>query len=107
VTRDPRWKRKIVIRLCIAQEQEALDNGVLSCADPRRLQQICDGLTGERFADPRTQSLWHALILFRLLPDGFRSGDLRRHLADLSGRSPDTLGQAAPPTSSAGYVFTE
>jgi DNA-binding HxlR family transcriptional regulator len=51
--------------------------------------------SGLRFADPRTQSLWHALILFRLLPDGFRSRDLRRHLADLSGRSPDTIGQGA------------
>ncbi|MDR3635862.1 MAG: hypothetical protein P4L84_18815 [Isosphaeraceae bacterium] len=27
---------------------EALDNGVLSCANPRRLQQICDGLTGSK-----------------------------------------------------------
>jgi hypothetical protein len=27
---------------------EALDNGVLSCADPERLQQICDGLSAEK-----------------------------------------------------------
>jgi hypothetical protein len=27
---------------------EALDNGILSCADPRRLQQICDGLSAEK-----------------------------------------------------------
>jgi hypothetical protein len=27
---------------------EALDNGVLSCAKPRRLQQLCDGLTGPK-----------------------------------------------------------
>src|SRR6516165_8933227 len=27
---------------------EALDNGILSCADPQRLQQICDGLSGEK-----------------------------------------------------------
>src|SRR5256886_15422089 len=40
--------------------------------------------SGLRFADPRVHSLWHALILFRLLPDGFRSADLRKHLA---GRS--------------------
>jgi hypothetical protein len=51
--------------------------------------------SGLRFADPRTQSLCHALILFRLLPVGFRSGDLRQHLADLCGRSPDTITQAA------------
>jgi hypothetical protein len=27
---------------------EALDNGVLSCADPRRLQQLCDGLSAHK-----------------------------------------------------------
>jgi len=27
---------------------EALDNGVLSCADPHRLQQICDGLSAQK-----------------------------------------------------------
>jgi len=27
---------------------QALDNGILSCADPRRLQQICDDLSGEK-----------------------------------------------------------
>jgi hypothetical protein len=27
---------------------EALDNGVLSCANPRRLQQLCDGLSASR-----------------------------------------------------------
>jgi hypothetical protein len=51
--------------------------------------------SGLRFADPCTQSLCHALILFRLLPHGFRSGDLRRHLADLSARSADTITQGA------------
>jgi hypothetical protein len=50
--------------------------------------------SGLRFADPHTIS-GHALILFRLLPGGFRRGDLRQHLADLSGRSPDTIGQGA------------
>ena len=28
---------------------EALDNGVLSCADPERLQKICDGLSAQKF----------------------------------------------------------
>ena len=51
--------------------------------------------SGLRFADPRTQSLWQALILFRLLPEGFRSADLRQHLANLSARPPHTLGQGA------------
>jgi len=27
---------------------EALDNGVLSCDDPKRLQAICDGLSAEK-----------------------------------------------------------
>jgi hypothetical protein len=27
---------------------EALDNGVLRCAEPKRLQQICDGLSGDK-----------------------------------------------------------
>jgi hypothetical protein len=27
---------------------QALDNGVLSCADPQRLQQICDGLSADK-----------------------------------------------------------
>jgi hypothetical protein len=27
---------------------EALDNGVLSCAEPKRLQQLCDGLSGAK-----------------------------------------------------------
>ena len=34
-------------------------------------------------------------ILFHLLPDGFRSVDLRRRLADPSGRSADTITQGA------------
>jgi hypothetical protein len=27
---------------------EALDNGILSCARPKRLQAICDGLSAEK-----------------------------------------------------------
>src|ERR1700676_4064850 len=27
---------------------EALDNGILSCADPKRVQALCDGLSGEK-----------------------------------------------------------
>src|SRR5713101_7463094 len=51
--------------------------------------------SGLRFADPRIHALWHALILFRLLPKGFRRADLRNHLADLCGHNPETLGQGA------------
>ncbi len=51
--------------------------------------------SGLRFADPRVHALWHALILFRLLANGFRSAQLRDHLAALSGRAPDTIGRGA------------
>jgi hypothetical protein len=51
--------------------------------------------SGLRFADPRVHPLWHALILFRLLANGFRSADLRNHLAALSGRTPDTIRRGA------------
>ena len=50
---------------------------------------------GLRFADPRVHPLWHALILFRLLANGFRSADLRNHLAALSGRTPQMIGRGA------------
>jgi hypothetical protein len=51
--------------------------------------------SGLRFADPRVHSLWHAIILFRQLAEGFRAADLRRHLAALSGRDPDAMSQGA------------
>ena len=51
--------------------------------------------SGLRFADPRIHALWHALILFRLLPKGLPRADLRNYLAELSGHHPETLGQGA------------
>jgi hypothetical protein len=47
---------------------EALDNGVLSCADPKRLQQICDGLSASKI---------DALLRkwLRLLPHPFTPAD--------------------------------
>jgi hypothetical protein len=39
-----------------------------------------------RFQDPRVQALWHALVLFRLLPQGFSNADLRQRLQELLGR---------------------
>jgi hypothetical protein len=36
-----------------------------------------------RFEDERVQALLHALVIFRLLPDGFSNADLRRHLEPL------------------------
>ena len=51
--------------------------------------------SGLRFADARVQSLLHALVLFRLLANGFRAADLRSHLAALSGCNPETISQGA------------
>ena len=51
--------------------------------------------SGLRFADPRVQALLHTLILFRQLPQGLRAGDLRQHLAALSGRNPATISLGA------------
>ena len=51
--------------------------------------------SGLRFAEPRIHALWHAVLLFRLLPNGFRRADLRTHLAELSGRPAETLGPGA------------
>jgi hypothetical protein len=51
--------------------------------------------SGLRFADPRVHPLLHALILFRQLAEGFRSADLRHHVAALSGRDPESISQGA------------
>jgi hypothetical protein len=51
--------------------------------------------SGLRFADPRVHPLLQALILFRQIADGFRSADLRHHLAALSGRDPQSITQGA------------
>jgi hypothetical protein len=39
-----------------------------------------------RFEDERVQALLHALVLFRLLPDGFSNADLRERLEPLRGQ---------------------
>jgi hypothetical protein len=41
--------------------------------------------SGLRFGDPRVQALLAALLVFRLLPHGFTSRELRDHLAPLLG----------------------
>jgi hypothetical protein len=51
--------------------------------------------SGLRFADPHAHALLQALILFRQIAQGFRSADLRHHLAALSGRDPESLSQGA------------
>jgi len=47
---------------------QALDNGVLSCADPQRLQQICDGLSADKI--DRLLRKW-----LRFLPHPFTAAD--------------------------------
>src|SRR6266705_4014801 len=47
---------------------EALDNGILSCADPGRLQRICDGLSAEKIDSFLRKWL-------RLLPHPFTGAD--------------------------------
>src|SRR5262249_36656738 len=55
--------------------------------------QVVDGqrVAALRFADPRVQALLSALVVFRLLPEGFANRDLRALLARLLGVAPDTL----------------
>ena len=44
-----------------------------------------------RFTDPRVQALLTALVVFRLLPEGFVNRDVRALLARLLGVAPDTI----------------
>ncbi len=56
---------------------------------------VVDGqrVAGLRFADPRVQALLSALVVFRLLPNGFANRDLREHLAPLLGLPSSSLTQ--------------
>jgi hypothetical protein len=44
-----------------------------------------------RFADPTVQALLSLLVIFALLPQGFRNRDLRPHLAALLGEQPEAM----------------
>ena len=44
-----------------------------------------------RFDDPRVHALLAALVVFRLLPNGFANRDLRAHVAPLLGRSAESM----------------
>jgi hypothetical protein len=46
-----------------------------------------------RFADPSVLALFSALLVFRLLPEGFANHQLREHLAPLLGEEPGALTQ--------------
>ncbi|HXP08337.1 MAG TPA: hypothetical protein VN828_07575 [Acidobacteriaceae bacterium] len=54
-------KRQLELRQI---EYQALDNGILACADPKRLQALCNGLSGEKI-----ESLLRKWL--RLLPHPF------------------------------------
>ena len=58
-------KRQLEIRQI---KYQSLDNGILSCADPKRLQALCNGLSGEKI-----ESLLRKWL--RLLPHPFASKD--------------------------------
>jgi hypothetical protein len=47
--------------------------------------------SGLRFADEAVPALFSALVVFRLLPRGFSSRDLRDHWAPLLGKTPDDM----------------
>ena len=49
---------------------------------------IVEGLrvSSLRLADPTVQALWHAVLMFDLLPTGFSNSQLRAHLAQLLGQ---------------------
>ena len=53
---------------------------------PRRVED--QRASALRFGDPIVQALFGVLVLFRLLPCGFRSRDLREHIAPLLGDEP-------------------
>ncbi len=44
-----------------------------------------------RFADATVQALFSALVVFRLLPQGFSNHELREHWAPLLGKMPDAV----------------
>ena len=58
-------KRQLELRQI---EYQALDNGILSCADPKRLQVLCNGLSGEKIESLLRKWLW-------LLPHPFTTKD--------------------------------
>ena len=48
-------------------------------------------IAGLRLGDRRAQALLQALLVFRLLPNGFRNPDLRALLAELLDRAPHQI----------------
>ena len=48
-------------------------------------------VAGLRFGDPRAQALLAAVVICHLLPGGFNNRQLREHVAQLLGTSPDSI----------------
>jgi hypothetical protein len=48
-------------------------------------------VAGLRFTEPRVQTLLHALVLFRQLPNGFSNADLRAQVSALCGQPHDAI----------------
>jgi hypothetical protein len=67
---------------------EALDNGILSCADPPRLQQLCDSLSGAKI-DALLRK-WLARLPHPFT-DQDRKAGYRYDLSILLGRVPEIL----------------
>jgi hypothetical protein len=60
------------------------EDGFQALQRPRVVQE--QRASALRFGDERVQTLMHALVLFRLLPNGFSNRDLRERLEPLRGR---------------------
>ena len=58
-----------------------------------------------RLADPTVQALWHAVLMFELLPAGFSNRQLRAHLAQLLGQPAQTFTQVRMSYKSATVTF--
>lgn len=77
--------------------QQVSHDGTLGENDFRKLQSpVIDNskrAAALRFGDPRVLALFQVLVLFSLLPEGFRNRDLRAHYAQLLGLDPTALTQ--------------
>ena len=80
---------------------EALDNGILSCADPKRLQQLCDGLSAAKI-DVLLRK-WLTQLPHPFTPED-RAGRLSLRRVDPAGR---VLPDPGPGPPSTGRIFFE
>ena len=81
-----RTNRRVLHVQKISQDVILSEDRFREVTAPRRVQD--QRASALRFGDPLVLSLFSVLLLFRLLPHGFRSRDLREHLASLLGQDP-------------------